>query len=72
MPAARYLDLYDDIEIPEPATLFDKWEDNTLAAKYQELEIDGHMDINYDLFLDLTADFDQEASQKTSGSFCLE
>lgn len=64
MPAARYLNLYDDIEIPEPATLFDKWEDNTLAAKYQELEIDGHMDINYDLFLDLTADFDQPASQK--------
>ncbi|MDF1658542.1 MAG: sulfatase [Verrucomicrobiales bacterium] len=64
MPAERYLHLYDDIEMPEPPTLFDKWEDNTLAAKYNELEIDRHMDINYDLFLDLTADFDQEASQK--------
>jgi len=64
MPAMRHLHLYDDIEIPEPATLFDKWEDNTLAAKYQELEIDGHMDLNYDLFLDLTADFEGEASQK--------
>jgi arylsulfatase A-like enzyme len=63
MPAERHLHLYDDIEMPEPPTLFDQWEDNTLAAKYQELEIDGHMDINYDLFLDLTADFDQEASQ---------
>lgn len=58
MPAPRYLNLYDDIQIPEPTTLFDKWEDNTLAAQYQELEIDGHMDLNYDLFVDLTADFD--------------
>ena len=64
MPAERYLHLYDDIEMPEPPTLFDKWEDNTLAAKYNELEIDRHMDINYDLFLDLTPDFDQPASQK--------
>tara|TARA_R110000850_G_scaffold92555_9_gene196435 strand:- start:1647 stop:3242 length:1596 start_codon:yes stop_codon:yes gene_type:complete len=64
MPAERHLHLYDDIEMPEPATLFDKWEDNTPAARYQELEIDGHMDINYDLFLDLTPDFAQEASQK--------
>ncbi|MAS93218.1 MAG: sulfatase [Verrucomicrobiales bacterium] len=64
MPALRHLHLYDDVEIPEPATLFDKWEDNSPAARYQELEIDGHMDINYDLFLDLTADFDQPATQK--------
>lgn len=64
MPAKRYLDLYDDIEMPEPPTLFDKWEDNALGAKYQELEIDRHMDINYDLFLDLTPDFDQEATQQ--------
>lgn len=64
MPAERYLTLYDDIEMPEPPTLFDRWEDNTLAAQYQELEIDRHMDINYDLFLDLTPDFDGEATQK--------
>ena len=64
MPAARHLHLYDDVEIPEPPTLFDKWEDNTLAAKYQELEIDNHMDINYDLFLDLTADFEGTNTQK--------
>ena len=30
MPALRHLNLYDDIEIPEPATLFDKWEDLSL------------------------------------------
>ena len=65
MPAERHLHLYDDVEMPEPSTLFDKWEDNTLAAKFQELEIDRHMDIHYDLFLDLTADSDFKASQKT-------
>ena len=64
MPALRHLDLYADIEIPEPPTLFDKWEDNAPPARHQELEIDRHMDLNYDLFVDLTPDFDQPASQK--------
>lgn len=64
MPALRHLDLYADIDLPEPDTLFDKWEDNTLAAQYQELEIDGHMDLNYDLFVDLTPDFEEESSEK--------
>lgn len=61
MPAKRHLDLYEDIQIPEPTTLFDKWEDNTPAARYQELEIDRHMHLNFDLFVDLTADFDGNA-----------
>ena len=64
MPAPRHLELYENMDMPEPPTLFDQWEDNTLAARYQELEIDNHMDINYDLFVDLTADFDGEATQK--------
>ncbi len=64
MPAIRHLHLYDDITIPEPATLFDRWEDNAPPARYQELEIDRHMDLNYDLFVDLTPEFDQPPSQK--------
>ena len=64
MPALRHLSLYDDIDIPEPATLFDKWEDNAPPARHQELEIDRHMDLNYDLFVDLTPDFSQPPSQK--------
>ena len=64
MPALRHLPLYDDIKIPEPTTLFDKWEDNAPPARHQELEIDRHMDINYDLFLDLTADYEGTPSQK--------
>ena len=64
MPALRHLTLYDDITIPEPPTLFDKWEDNAPPARHQELEIDRHMDLNYDLFVDLTPDFEQPPSQK--------
>ncbi|MCB1064852.1 MAG: sulfatase [Verrucomicrobiae bacterium] len=63
MPAPRHLSLYDDIDIPEPPTLFDKYEDNAPPARFQELEIDRHMDINYDLFVDLTADYNQPPSQ---------
>ena len=50
MPALRHLQLYNDIEIPEPPTLFDRWEDNASPARYQEMEIDGHLNIVYDLF----------------------
>lgn len=64
MPALRHLNLYDNITIPEPSTLFDKWEDNAPPARHQELEIDRHMDLNYDLFVDLTPEFNQAPSQK--------
>ena len=64
MPALRHLSLYDDIDIPEPPTLFDDWKDNAPGSRVQELEIDRHMDLNYDLFVDLTPDFNQPPSQK--------
>ncbi len=58
MPAERHLTLYDDIEMPEPPTLFDKWEDNASGARNQMMEIDRHMHLSFDLFVDLTPDFD--------------
>ncbi len=61
MPALRHLDLYEDVEIPEPDTLFDTWDDNASPARHQELEIDRHMHLNFDLFLDLTPEFDGNA-----------
>ena len=61
MPAPRHLHLYDDIKIPEPKTLFDRWTDNTKSAQFQELEVDRHMHMNLDLFLDLTKEFDGES-----------
>ena len=61
MPAPRHLHLYDDITIPEPSTLFDRWWDNAKPARYQELEIDRHMHLNFDLFVDLVKGFDGNA-----------
>ncbi len=58
MPALRHLKLYNDKPLPEPETLFDNYQDNAPPARHQEMEIDRHMDPNYDLFVDLTADFD--------------
>ncbi len=69
MPAARHLHLYDNIDIPEPDTLFDTWEDNAAGARHQELEIDRHMDINYDLFLDLTPDFPEKKMRTDKSSW---
>ncbi|MEJ6572281.1 MAG: sulfatase [Akkermansiaceae bacterium] len=65
MPAPRHLKLYENVTMPEPATLFDKWEDNAPPARHQELEIDGHMDLNFDLFVDLTPDFEESPHEKT-------
>jgi arylsulfatase A-like enzyme len=61
MPAPRHLHLYDDIDIPEPNTLFDKWHDNAPPARFQELEVDRHMHLNFDLFVDLVPEFDGNA-----------
>ncbi len=61
MPAPRHLDLYAEIDLPEPATLFDKWEDNAPPARFQELEIDRHMHLNFDLFVDLVPAFDGQS-----------
>ena len=64
MPALRHLKLYNDIDIPEPDTLFDNYKDNAPGVRHQEMEIDRHMDPNYDLFVDLTADFAGTPIQK--------
>ncbi len=63
MPAQRHLNLYADTDLPEPDTLFDTWEDNAPPARYQELEIDRHMHLNFDLFVDLLPSFDGNAIQ---------
>jgi len=58
MPPLPHLSLYDDVEIPEPETLFDNWADNTFAARNQEMEIDRHMHMVFDLFVDPPEGFD--------------
>lgn len=63
MPAPRHLGIYDDVLIPEPPTLFTKHESQASPSRNQEMEVDRHMDLNYDLFVDLTPDFSQAPSQ---------
>ncbi|MEZ6125761.1 MAG: sulfatase [Planctomycetaceae bacterium] len=50
MPPLRYLHLYDDVEIPEPPTLFDAHTDNASPARYHEMGIDGHLNLVADCF----------------------
>ncbi len=68
MPALRHLDLYNDITIPEPDTLFDEWKDNASPARWQEMEIDGHMDLTFDLFYGLSKKTDITVKRSTDKS----
>ena len=68
MPPLRHLNLYDDQDIPEPKTLFDKFEDNASPARFQEMEIDRHMDLVYDLFLSPDDNWDPENALATDKS----
>ncbi|MCG8587221.1 MAG: sulfatase-like hydrolase/transferase, partial [Pirellulales bacterium] len=51
MPPLRHLTLYDDADLPEPATLFDKHEQNASPPRFQEMEIKRHMHLGHDLFV---------------------
>ncbi|MCZ6792891.1 MAG: sulfatase-like hydrolase/transferase [Planctomycetota bacterium] len=42
-PGPKYLHLYDDVTIPEPATLFDDWANRTSATKTQTMTIAEHL-----------------------------
>lgn len=48
-PALRHLSAYDDVEIPEPATLFDDYANRSQTLAGNEMEIDRHMDWAYDV-----------------------
>ena len=58
MPPLRHLTLYDDVDIPEPPTLFDDWKDNASPARFQEMEIDRHLHLVGDCFGPAPAGFD--------------
>jgi arylsulfatase A-like enzyme len=42
-PGPGYMNLYDDVEIPESATLFDDWKGRASGASTQEMSLAGHM-----------------------------
>jgi len=68
MPPLRHLKLYDDRDIPEPPTLFDQWKENASPARYQEMEIDRHMNLVYDLFVSPGETWDPNRGQSVDRS----
>jgi arylsulfatase A-like enzyme len=68
MPPLRHLTLYDDRDLPEPATLFDKWKDNASPARCQEMEIDRHMHLVFDTFGPIPEGFDPKKEIGTDRS----
>ena len=68
MPPERHLTLYDDVTLPEPATLFDRHEDNASPARHQEMEIDRHMNLVFDLKVDPDESFDPKAGKSVDRS----
>ena len=68
MPALRHLHLYDDIDLPLPPTLFDKWHDNASPARHQEMEIERHLNLVYDLFVSPYEGWDPEAGKSLDRS----
>ncbi len=49
MPGPKYLTLFDDVQIPEPPTLFDDYQNRGTAAKKQAMTIKKTMRMGYDL-----------------------
>ncbi len=49
-PGPKYLNKYDDVDIPEPETLFDNYEGRGSAAKMQTMTVEKHL-TPYDLKL---------------------
>ena len=49
MPAARHFKYLDDVEVPEPSTLFDDYEGRSSALKIQDMTIDKNINIAFDV-----------------------
>ena len=47
-PALRHLGAFDGVEIPEPKTLFDEYQNRSRTLATNEMEIDRHFDWAYD------------------------
>ncbi len=56
MPAPRHLDLWADVDVPEPATLFDPHADDASGGRSCEMSIAQDLELYYDLFVEHPAD----------------
>jgi len=72
MPALRHLAAFDDVLIPEPPTLFARHTSQTAASRCQEMEINRHMDLAFDLFVDLVPGYAGPSIQERQDTSALE
>jgi len=49
MPAARHFTYLDDVEVPEPSTLFDDYEGRNSSLKKQDMTIDKNINLAFDV-----------------------
>ncbi len=68
MPALRHLDLWDDVDVPLPETLFDDHADDASPARAQEMEVGRHLNLVYDLFLEPDDAWDPNAGTALDAS----
>ncbi len=65
MPALRHLELYDDILLPEPSTLFEEHRGRAPPSRYQEMNIHRNLGLEVDLFLPKLEDAKKKESPNT-------
>ena len=65
MPALRHLELYDDILLPEPPTLFEEHRGRAPPSRYQEMNIHRNLGLEVDLFLPKLEEATKEESSNT-------
>ena len=56
-PPAKYLTLYDDVDIPEPDSLFDNYEKRSHTLKEQHMSIRDHFFYGWDMKFNVTVPF---------------
>lgn len=64
-PDFKYMELFSDIDLPEPKTLFDDYEGRGTAAHHQDMSIAESMELN----MDLKVDGDLEGTRYWKGSY---
>jgi arylsulfatase A-like enzyme len=63
-PELKHLRKYDDVEIPEPATLFDAWGNRSETLAGNAMSIDKHFYYHYDLKVHLPVPFATQREQR--------
>ena len=63
-PELKHLNRYDDVDIPEPATLFDAWDNRSETLAGNAMSIDKHFYYEYDLKVHLPVPFATQREQR--------